>query len=166
MTYKYFSADQTIEQARSEFRKLCLELHPDKGGNEEEFKSMKNEYDGIIKILSAFEAGNANRENRRARYTYEMEQELAEKIESMLNIPGIIIEICGSWLWIAGNTFPVHELIKAQGCKFSGKKKLWYWSADMGAGKVRGRYTMEKIRNKFGSEIIESETEGRKALAA
>jgi hypothetical protein len=60
----------------------------------------------------------------------------------------------------------VHEQIKAVGCKFSGKKKLWYFSATMQEGKVRGRYTMDKIRSKFGSVVIESEAEEKKAIAA
>jgi hypothetical protein len=163
---KYFSLDMTIEEIRKHFRVLCLKLHPDKGGDAEEFKAMKSEYDRICGILAAGEAGRANKENREARFTAETEKELREAIERFLSIPGIILEICGSWLWITGNTFPVRERIYLYGAKYSKTKKCWYWAADMGKGKVRGIYSMDKIRNKFGSTVIESEAEERKELAA
>jgi hypothetical protein len=162
---KYFADGLTIEECRKQFRELCLQLHPDKGGKHEDFIAMKNEYDIAIKLLAALEAGNANRENRKTRFTFESEKALREKIEELLNIPAITIEICGSWLWISGNTFPVHDRIKAAGCKFSGAKKLWYFAVDMAQGRVRGRYSMAKIRNKFGSMTIESEAEPQYQLA-
>lgn len=163
---KYFSPEMGIEELRKNFRKLCLELHPDKGGNAEEFKAMKNEYDYFCSLQAAGEAGKANAENRSARFTAETEKELREALERFLSIPGIIVEICGSWLWISGNTFPVHEQIKALGAKFSGQKKMWYWAATMREGKVRGRYDMNKIRSKFGSETIESTAKETLQIAA
>ncbi len=163
---KYFTPDLTIEEARKQFRELCLKLHPDKGGNQADFVAMKDEYDKMVGMLSAFEAGSASRENRKARYTTESEIELRKKIEELLNIPEIVIEICGSWLWISGNTFAHHERIKAAGCKFSGAKKCWYFAVDMAQGKCRGRYSMAKIRAKFGSMTIESEAAPQAQLQA
>lgn len=165
-TTKYFSPEMNIEELRKNFRQLCLELHPDKGGDEEQFKAMKNEYDYFCRLQAAGEAGKATAENRAARFTAETEKELREALERFLNIHGIVVEICGSWLWISGNTFPVHEQIKAAGAKFSGQKKMWYWSATMRDGKVRGRYDMKKIRSKFGSEAIESTAAEVKLIAA
>lgn len=163
---KYFSLEMSIEEIRKAFRKYCLELHPDKGGDAEEFKAMKNEYDQVIVLLAAGEAGKANAQNRKAHFTAETETALRETLEKLLNIAGITVEICGSWLWIYGNTYPVHEQIKALGCKYSSQKKAWYWAADLAQGKARGRYnSLAKIRAKFGSEVIESEAEEMKLVA-
>lgn len=155
-----------IESMRAEYRRLCLAMHPDKGGSHEAFVEMKNEYDEIIGRLAAHEAGTANAEKRAPRYTRESEKEFCAAIERFLNIPGIVVEICGSWLWISGNTFPVHEQIKNAGAKFSGNKKMWYWAATMAQGKVHGHYSMNKIRSRFGSERIESTAEEMAKIAA
>jgi len=162
--YTYFSVDSTIEETRKNFRDLCLKLHPDKGGNHDLFIAMKAEYEKVIGILSAFEAGKANRENRKTNFSSESERALSEKIESLLNIPEIIVEICGSWLWISGKSFEKRELLKAEGCKFAPSKKLWFWAFDSGNYK-RGRYSMDKIRSKFGSERIESQAKERTQIA-
>jgi curved DNA-binding protein CbpA len=166
--YAYFSAVETesIETLRSAFRKKCLELHPDKGGDAVKFAAMKNEYDILIKLAAAGEAGRANQESREARFNFESEKELAEMIEKLMKVSGIIIEVCGSWLWISGNTFVVHEQLKCLGLKFSGQKKCWYWASTIKQGKVRGRYSMDKIRSKFGSMVLESEAAPVHCLAA
>jgi curved DNA-binding protein CbpA len=164
-TPKYFSPEMSIEELRKNFRRHCLVLHPDKGGDAEEFKAMKNEYDYFIKLSAAGEAGRAAAKDRKPFYTYESEKALQDAIERFLAIPDIVVEICGSWLWITGNTFPVHERIKALGAKFSRNKKAWYWSPTMSQGKMRGIYSMKKIREKFGSICLESEAE-EKLIAA
>lgn len=41
---KYFA-----EELKKQFRAYCVSMHPDKGGNSEEFKAMMAEYNGIIK---------------------------------------------------------------------------------------------------------------------
>lgn len=163
---KYFTEIGSIEELRSMFRAYCLELHPDKGGDPEAFLAMKAEYDVAIRMAAATEAGTANAENREARFSYEGERAVAEALERFLNIPGIIVEICGSWLWIAGNTFPVHERIKAEGAKYSKGKGKWYYSPYMGRGKRRGRYSMAQIRRRFGSIVVDSEAQAQPCLSA
>ena len=32
-------------------------------------------------------------------------KEFSEVIEKIINLQGIIIEICGSWVWLTGNTY-------------------------------------------------------------
>lgn len=50
---KYFiNTPYTAETLKAEFRALCLTMHPDKGGNAEEFKAMQSEYDNILKTLT------------------------------------------------------------------------------------------------------------------
>ncbi len=52
---KYFSnIPATVEELKKQFRALCIKLHPDKGGNAEEFKAMLNEYETILKGFGAY----------------------------------------------------------------------------------------------------------------
>lgn len=46
---KYFNNITTAEEIKKQFRAYCVSMHPDKGGDPEEFKAMMAEYDGIIK---------------------------------------------------------------------------------------------------------------------
>ena len=46
---KYFNNIKTAEEIKKQFRVYCVSMHPDKGGDPEEFKAMMAEYNGIIK---------------------------------------------------------------------------------------------------------------------
>ncbi len=48
----YFANVQTLADAKKLWKKLCLELHPDKnGGNDAMFKEMERQYDGFCRKL-------------------------------------------------------------------------------------------------------------------
>ena len=50
---KYFkNYPYTVESLKAEFRALCLTMHPDKGGNADEFKAMSAEYSDILASLT------------------------------------------------------------------------------------------------------------------
>ena len=51
---KYFiNSPYTAETLKNEFRDLCKKLHPDTGGDAEDFKMMMNEIDYEIDWLSS-----------------------------------------------------------------------------------------------------------------
>lgn len=49
---KYFINISTVEELKKQFRAYCVSMHPDKGGDPEEFKAMMAEYNGIISALT------------------------------------------------------------------------------------------------------------------
>lgn len=64
---KYFKNITTAEEIKKQFRAYCVSMHPDKGGDPEEFKSMMSEYNDIIKNFErAKEAARAEEEARKA----------------------------------------------------------------------------------------------------
>lgn len=64
---KYFNNISTIEELKKQFRAYCVSMHPDKGGDPEEFKMMMSEYYGIIKNFErAKEEARAEEEARQA----------------------------------------------------------------------------------------------------
>lgn len=74
-------------------------------------------------------------------------------LEKLAGLAGITIEICGSWVWVSGDTYPVKDIIKAAGCFFSSKKKMWYWREEKeGWHGRRGGADMATIRLKYGSQ--------------
>lgn len=64
---KYFNNISTAEELKKQFRAYCVNMHPDKGGDPEEFKQMMAEYNGIIKNFEqAKEEARAEAEARQA----------------------------------------------------------------------------------------------------
>lgn len=63
---KYFSNITIAEEIKKQFRAYCVSMHPDKGGDPEEFKAMMAEYNGITKNFErAKEEARAEEEARR-----------------------------------------------------------------------------------------------------
>jgi hypothetical protein len=63
---KYFNNITTAEEIKKQFRAYCVSMHPDKGGDPEEFKAMMAEYNGIIKNFErAKEEARAEEEARK-----------------------------------------------------------------------------------------------------
>lgn len=51
-TYFNLSEIATVEELKKAYRALCLTMHPDKGGNTEDFQEMQNQYEDAAAILS------------------------------------------------------------------------------------------------------------------
>lgn len=159
---KYFSKCKTAEDVKATFKDLAKRLHPDCGGDAEEFKKMMNEYTEAFNRLK-------NTHENAAGETYEKEttetpEEFAEIINKIIHFADCKIEIIGSWVWISGNTAIYHEELKTAGFWWSKNKKAWYFTGETERkNKRRGRYTMNQLRNKWGSEEIK--TEDQKKLA-
>ena len=47
----YFLAPYTPENIKKQYLRFAKQLHPDKGGNAEEFKLMKYEHDILLKLI-------------------------------------------------------------------------------------------------------------------
>ena len=63
---KYFKNITTAEEIKKQFRAYCVNMHPDKGGDPEEFKMMMAEYNDIIKNFErAKKEARAEEEARR-----------------------------------------------------------------------------------------------------
>lgn len=63
---KYFRNITTAEEIKKQFRAYCVNMHPDKGGDPEEFKTMMAEYNDIIKNFErAKEEARAEEEARK-----------------------------------------------------------------------------------------------------
>lgn len=55
-----------------------------------------------------------------------------EKVKKNLEaMNGIIWEQSKDWLWISGNTYEYKEELKQFGCRWSKKRKQWYWKPSL-----------------------------------
>ena len=144
---KYFSGALTLEQAKSLFRSLCMEHHPDKGGDEEIFKEINAEWEYFLahSMASAFsEAGDTKTGDNRA-------QDFADILKDVMQF-NCTIEIIGFWIYCF-NSFAYKDQLKAMGFWFSMKHKAWIYSGDA-KRKIRTGYTLADNRAKWGSEKV------------
>lgn len=74
---KYFNHITTAEEIKKQFRAYCVSMHPDKGGDPEEFKAMMAEYNGIIKNFE--QAKKRAEEEEEARQAAEEARKEAEE---------------------------------------------------------------------------------------
>lgn len=147
----YFKEVTTIEEAKKLYRNLAKLHHPDKGGDAEVMKAINNEYDFICaKILKG---ENLNTEDFNDQWS--ASQLFKEKIDSIINLPGLIIEVVGLWIWVTGETKENKDQLKAAGYWFASKKIAWYWRPEHLSG-GRGKYSLDQLRTKYGSQQVNS----------
>lgn len=159
---KYFNGIDNLETLRKEYRKLAKELHPDCGGNEAEFKAMTDEYEKVFAELERAGRKTAtNKEAHEKKYDAGLDQEIREAINRIINL-NIDIEVCGSWVWVSGNTYGVKEELKKAGFKWCSNKKMWAWHPAEYTKKSRKKVSMDTIRNLYGSEKIREAEETKK----
>jgi len=151
---KYLKNIKSLEELKKAYREWTKTLHPDRGGDVEEMKILNNEYDELFEILKNQHNATHDAEHQ----TTETPEEFRDIIEKLVHMGGIEVEICGSWIWCRGNTWEHKDAIKEMGFQWSKSKKSWYWfhREENDSRKKRGFYSMEKIREKFGSELFEA----------
>lgn len=140
---KYFEGIETLEQLKKEYKKLAMENHPDKGGNVEIMQEINNQYEKTFRLL----------QNPDINAKVELPEEFINIINAIINFIGIEIEICGTWIWIGGNTKPYAPNFKELGFKWRNQKQKWSFGEL--TGKSRG-WDMDKIRSIHGSEKIKT----------
>lgn len=157
----YFKGCKTIEDVKSAFKEYAKRLHPDCGGDAEQFKNMMQDYSKAFERLKRVHV-NASGETYE-KETTETPEQFADIIEKIIHFDGVKIEIIGSWIWLSRSTMLYKDDIKAAGFWWSKSKKAWYYSGDDHHGRRRGHYSMSGLRQKWGT--MEVETEEQRKLA-
>lgn len=111
---KYFKNLETMEEVKKQYRKLAMKFHPDRGGNEEIFKEINNEYEEAIEYAKQNELNKTKtkKEEDFIKNQYRNSSNFRSTINKLIQLVNINIEICGTWLYITGNTYPVKEYLK------------------------------------------------------
>lgn len=153
---KYFTDCKTQEELKKEYRRLCKELHPDNGGNESDFKEMQDDFSAAGKTQAWSTYRNKAGETYQ-KETKETAEDFMKVIETLINLAGITLEICGTWLWITGNTKEHKDIIKSTGARYSKNKKCWYYHMEPYRKRSKRKISLEEIREMYGSELLKDE---------
>lgn len=149
----YFTSTMTAEDAKKLFRKLAVELHPDKASEENKgsahlaFIRLKNEYEAYLKGSHCFTSKQASDE------TTAMD-EFIKANDFIQNFVGCTVELVGTWVYLCGNTYPYKDQIKENGFSFSGTKKKWYKAPYELKTKRKSGMAFDKITEKYGYNSV------------
>lgn len=115
---KYFANIKTLDELKAQYRRLAMQYHPDRGGSTEIMQQINAEYERLHERLKAQHNAEADEYHQ----TTETAAEFIEIINALIKLSGLVVELCGSWLWIGGETKAHKDELKAMGCRWSQKK--------------------------------------------
>ena len=141
----------TKDDLKSAYRQACKKYHPDVNPNGLELMKMINTaYDFLKKHLNKWHYQSIN-------HGIPIDQVMQEIFDKIKHIPGIEPEVCGTWLWVSGDTKPYKKQLKEAGLRWARKKARWYWRPEGYRKKSRRVFTMDEIRLTFGYQELETE---------
>lgn len=152
---QYFNNCTTLEEVKHLYKQLAKQFHPDKGGDTATMQAINTEYAfASAKILKG-----ENLSNEEVNEQIRLSEEYRKAIEQVINLPNIIIEIVGNWIWITGNTYAVKTELSAANFHYAHKKKCWYFRTE--EFKTRGgKKSLDEIRSKYGSTTVNGKYAG------
>lgn len=155
----YFDGITNLNELKDAYRKLSKMYHPDINPNAdpEIMKQINAQHDSLFEVLKARQNAAADAdETGKTKHTTETPEEFRTIVIELLKLSGLDIELCGSWLWITGNTREHKERLKALGLKWSQNKTAWYWHHPEDGYKRYGKrnYSMDHIRSRYGSAYL------------
>lgn len=151
---KWFVNVKTLDELRTMYRKLAMEHHPDRGGSTRDMQEINAEYEILSQRLIN---SNPNFSESRKHYEHYVSEEIRQKLNEVIFLEDVTIEVIGSWIWISGNTRPIKEELKQKGFKFSPNKTAWYWYYGEYHKFSKRRFSMDDIRAMWGSEEVETQ---------
>lgn len=149
------SGQITKDDVKKAYKKACSKYHPDRNPAGLEIMKMVNV---AYESLKDFE-GDASITVDASKYG----DEVASALNDISSL-GLVIEICGAWVWVSGDTKTYKDALKKSGFKWAPKKECWYFRpSDVKRSRSFGAYSMNAIRDKYGSVQVNKREKRRLA---
>ena len=141
----------TKEDVKKAYRSASKKYHPDCNPSGAEMMKLINEANEALKDAQYPIVVNESD-------AYDYGSEINEALNAIIHLGGLIIEVCGSWAWVSGETKTYKDTLKAQGFKFSGSKKMWYFrpQSQKKLWFHKGNLSIDEIRCKYGSQKMKN----------
>jgi hypothetical protein len=147
-------------QIKKAYKAACLKFHPDRNPAGAQMMIAINGAFDVLKMLG--ESVETEGQFTQSNYA----NELNEVLNQLLSLDGLILEQCGSWIWINGSTNKHKKALGKDGlkCFWASKKKMWYYRPAEYKSSSRKSSSMDSIRETYGSTTQFHTT--RRALSA
>jgi hypothetical protein len=148
----YFKNCTTLNEVKAMYKTLAKQFHPDITGTDTTaiMQAINCEYAKAIKLAAI--GGNLSSDEVEAEILNA--ENYRNAINAIINLQGITIELCGGWIWVNGNTYQHKAILKAAGFYFASVKKSWYFRSVEYTSNNKKTHTMQEIRTKYGSQLI------------
>lgn len=158
---KWFKDCQSLDEVKAMYKQLAKQYHPDLGGDTVTMQEINREY--AIAIAKAAKGANLSEEETEKEIL--SSEEYRKAVERIIHLDGITIEFVGYWIWVTGKTYPVRKTLKEAGYFFAPKKLAWYFRTEKYKVSKGGTKSLDEIRAKYGSKIIQMPSHNRKPLS-
>ena len=160
---KWFNNPTSLEELKKQYGQLAKAHHPDLGGNTTDMQQINTEFDRLYSELEKADsrkhitgATHTSNTMHTSKTTTASETAAAFRaiIDKLITLDGITIEIVGSWLWLTGNTYQHRDTLKALRFSWSKSKKAWYWHSEPYIKRSRKTFTMNELKDLYGSTTV------------
>ena len=161
----YFKNVNTLEELRKQYKELLKRYHPDNpSGSTEATQQINQEYEKLFKLLKdKHDSKQTSKKKKKTsfynnmKYDFSEDIKLREVLNKVINFTDVTIELCGSWIWISGNTYQYKKELKEIGFKWASNKKAWYWHSEAFRKRSNKKLSMNDIRKYYGSTEVQPE---------
>lgn len=146
----YFEGLIEENEIKARYKELAKKYHPDLGGDLEVMKDINNQYEKVI-------TGVYQRAGKSITEIDELlvkDAEIRAKMNAILLCEGLNIELCGSWIWVTGETKIYKDKLKEALFRWSPNKLAWYWREEGKRSYSRKNMCLDEIRYKHGSVAL------------
>ena len=143
----YFQSCKDLKEGRELYRKLLMQHHPERGGNEEDFKQVTIQFEHFLRNVPFEQFASQHHRDWQPKAEYSDAFYAALAAVMAMNVE---VEVIGSWIHV--RQFRGFELkLVALGFWWSYGHKAMIWSGDEKKHK-KPYYTTEGLRRRFGAE--------------
>ena len=169
---KWFNQEdlKDVNTLRAAYKRLLIKYHPDNNKNDTTgmMQEINAEYDLLFQQLKdTYEhSDNYKKQTDRQKqaYDWEKDKQLRAIIVALSKFAGLEIELCGTWVYVRGETYPYRKELKVLGMNYNRQKKCWIIHFDDYYKYHKKSVSMSHIRDKYGSVIIQTDAREERRL--
>jgi hypothetical protein len=84
-------------------------------------------------------------------------KEWADMVQALAKMDGLKIELCGTWLWVTGNTYAHKKGLHDLAFKYHKEKKAWSYHNEPYRKKGKKKLSLAEIRTAYGTTKLNDE---------
>lgn len=151
----YFKECTTLEDVKTLYKDLFLANRD----NSHIMTDINNEFDSAFEAFKDVFKDSKGKIYKSVGKPVGTPKEWIELIKNLSEMKDIDIELCGTWLWVTGETKRYKDRLKELKFNYAGDKKAWSYHNEPFRKKSKKRLSLNDIRTTYGTQKIEKDAE-------